>query len=48
MVQDKDASFRKLFGEEFAQAYEVQLRRLKATNRAQGRGSDEPPRPPKE
>jgi len=48
MVQDKDASFRKLFGEEFAQAYEVQLRRLKATNRAQGHGSDEPPRPPKE
>jgi type VI secretion system FHA domain protein len=47
MVQDKDASFRKLFGEEFAQAYEVQLRRLKATTRTPGRG-DAPPRAPKE
>jgi type VI secretion system FHA domain protein len=29
LVQDKDATFRKLFGEEFAEAYEAQLRRLK-------------------
>ena len=48
MVQDKDTSFRKLFGEEFAQAYEVQLRRLKATTRPEGPGHERPPRPPKE
>ncbi|HET6278034.1 MAG TPA: type VI secretion system-associated FHA domain protein TagH [Candidatus Polarisedimenticolia bacterium] len=35
LVQDKDATFRKLFGEEFAEAYEAQLRRLKE---AGGRG----------
>jgi type VI secretion system FHA domain protein len=29
LLQDKDATFRKLFGEEFAAAYEAQLRRLK-------------------
>ena len=29
LVQDKDATFRRLFGEEFAEAYEAQLRRLK-------------------
>ncbi|MNC86284.1 hypothetical protein D3C83_19310 [compost metagenome] len=34
MVRDPEASFRELFGEEFAKAYEEQLRRLKA----QGRG----------
>jgi type VI secretion system FHA domain protein len=40
MVQDKDASFRKLFGEEFAEAYEVQLRRLKAAARSRSQGVD--------
>jgi type VI secretion system FHA domain protein len=30
MVRDADTSFRELFGEEFARAYEEQLRRLKA------------------
>jgi predicted component of type VI protein secretion system len=30
MSKDADASFRKLFGEEFAKAYEEQLARLKA------------------
>jgi len=34
MVRDADTSFRELFGEEFARAYEEQLKRLKA----QGRG----------
>jgi type VI secretion system FHA domain protein len=49
IVQDKDAAFRKLFGEEFAAAYEVQLRRLKAAGRARPHaGAPEPPRPPKE
>jgi predicted component of type VI protein secretion system len=30
MVKDPEASFRSLFGEEFARAYEEQLERLKA------------------
>ena len=30
MVHDADDSFRELFGDDFAQAYEEQLRRLKA------------------
>jgi hypothetical protein len=30
MVKDPEATFRKLFGEEFAKAYEEQLKRLKA------------------
>jgi type VI secretion system FHA domain protein len=34
MVSDADASFRELFGEEFAKAYEEQLERLKAQGRA--------------
>jgi type VI secretion system protein ImpI len=34
MVRDADASFRELFGEEFAKAYEAQLERLKAQNRS--------------
>jgi len=38
MVQDKEAAFRKLFGEEFAEAYEMQLRRLKAAGRPAGSG----------
>jgi type VI secretion system FHA domain protein len=33
MVSDADASFRELFGEEFAKAYEQQLERLKARER---------------
>ncbi|HZM93587.1 MAG TPA: type VI secretion system-associated FHA domain protein TagH [Vicinamibacterales bacterium] len=35
MVSDADASFRDLFGEEFAKAYEQQLERLKARERGQ-------------
>jgi len=30
MVRDPEATFRRLFGEEFVKAYEEQLRRLKA------------------
>jgi len=33
MAKDADASFRTLFGDEFAKAYEAQLERLKALNR---------------
>jgi type VI secretion system FHA domain protein len=35
MVRDPETSFRELFGEEFAKAYEEQLRRLKAQGRAE-------------
>jgi type VI secretion system FHA domain protein len=38
MVRDADTSFRELFGDEFARAYEEQLRRLKAQGR-DGKGS---------
>lgn len=34
MAKDPDASFKQLFGEEFARAYEEQLNRLKAESRA--------------
>jgi type VI secretion system FHA domain protein len=34
MVKDADTSFRHLFGDDFAKAYEEQLARLKAANRA--------------
>jgi type VI secretion system FHA domain protein len=33
MTRDEDATFRELFGDEFAKAYEDQLKRLKAQNR---------------
>jgi type VI secretion system FHA domain protein len=33
VVKDADASFRALFGDEFAKAYEAQLERLKSLNR---------------
>ncbi len=33
MVSDADASFKELFGQEFAKAYEEQLERLKAQGR---------------
>jgi type VI secretion system FHA domain protein len=35
MVKDADSSFRNLFGDEFAKAYEEQLVRLKTLNRAE-------------
>jgi predicted component of type VI protein secretion system len=34
MVKDEDTSFRRLFGEEFAKAYEDQLLRLRAVKPA--------------
>jgi type VI secretion system FHA domain protein len=37
MVKDADTSFRQLFGDEFAKAYEQQLVRLKTVNRADRR-----------
>ena len=37
MVKDADSSFRHLFGDDFAKAYEEQLARLKAANRADRR-----------
>jgi predicted component of type VI protein secretion system len=37
MVKDADSSFRSLFGDEFAKAYEEQLERLKSLNRANRR-----------
>jgi type VI secretion system FHA domain protein len=37
MVKDADSSFRNLFGDEFAKAYEEQLVRLKTLNRAERR-----------
>jgi type VI secretion system FHA domain protein len=42
MARDPEATFRQLFGEEFAKAYEEQLRRLKAERRDRPAG----PRPP--
>ena len=42
MAKDPEATFRRLFGEEFAKAYEEQLRRLKAERR----GRDTGPHPP--
>jgi type VI secretion system FHA domain protein len=37
MVKDADTSFRRLFGDDFAKAYEEQLAKLKALNRAERR-----------
>ncbi|MGH9373570.1 MAG: type VI secretion system-associated FHA domain protein TagH, partial [Vicinamibacterales bacterium] len=42
MAKDPEATFRKLFGEEFARAYEEQLNRLKAENRAREPGANAP------
>jgi type VI secretion system FHA domain protein len=47
MAKDPEVSFRKLFGEEFAKAYEEQLNRLKAESRA--KVTPKPPQqPPKD
>jgi len=35
MIKDADSSFRRLFGDDFAKAYEEQLTRLRAANRAE-------------
>jgi hypothetical protein len=36
MAKDPETTFRKLFGEEFAKAYEDQLNRLKAQSQSEG------------
>ena len=46
IVKDPEASFRRLFGEEFARAYEEQLKQLKAGERSGGRAPSRTPRPP--
>jgi type VI secretion system FHA domain protein len=45
MAKDPEVSFRKLFGEEFAKAYEEQLNRLKADSR---KATPKPSEPPKD
>jgi type VI secretion system FHA domain protein len=42
LLKDTEATFRRLFGEEFTKAYEEQLRRLKAERRARDAGSRPP------
>jgi predicted component of type VI protein secretion system len=42
LVKDPEASFRRLFGEEFARAYEAQLRDLQAQERCAGKPSITP------
>ena len=44
-AKDPEATFRRLFGEEFARAYEDQLRALKSQDRRAG-GGPTPPKPP--
>jgi type VI secretion system FHA domain protein len=46
IVKDPEASFRRLFGEEFARAYEEQLKQLKAGERSGGRAAAKTPRQP--
>lgn len=45
-AKDPEATFRRLFGEEFARAYEDQLRALKSQQGQAGGGSPKPPKPP--
>jgi type VI secretion system FHA domain protein len=45
-AKDPEATFRRLFGEEFARAYEDQLRALKSQQGNAGGGSSKPPKPP--
>ena len=42
IVKDPEASFRRLFGEEFARAYEEQLKQLKAQERGAGSKNRKP------
>ena len=46
IVKDPEASFRRLFGEEFARAYEEQLKQLKTNERGAERASPRTPRLP--
>jgi type VI secretion system FHA domain protein len=43
IVKDPEATFRRLFGEEFARAYEEQVKELKARERTGARASPKPP-----
>jgi type VI secretion system FHA domain protein len=45
IVKDPEASFRRLFGEEFARAYEEQLQQLKTGERSVGTSSKTPRKP---
>lgn len=45
MLKDKEANFLKLFGEEFARAYEEQLKRLKIEGRTRSDRNEKPPPP---
>ena len=45
-AKDPEATFRRLFGEEFARAYEDQLRALKARQGPSGAGGSAAPKPP--
>jgi type VI secretion system FHA domain protein len=44
--KDPEAAFGRLFGEEFARAYEEQFRELRAQRRARAAEQSKPPRPP--
>ena len=46
IVKDPEASFRRLFGDEFARAYEDQLKQLKAQESSAGRASSRTPKQP--
>ena len=46
IVKDPEASFRQLFGEEFARAYEDQLTQLRAQERGPGAAPARTPKPP--
>jgi type VI secretion system FHA domain protein len=45
-AKDPEATFRRLFGEEFARAYEDQLKALKARQSSPGAGGSSAPKPP--
>jgi type VI secretion system FHA domain protein len=46
MTKDPEAAFARLFGEEFARAYEEQFRELRAQRRARAAEPSKDPRPP--
>ena len=46
IIKDPEASFRRLFGDEFARAYEDQLKQLKAQESSAGRASSRTPKQP--
>jgi hypothetical protein len=46
MKKDPEVTFTRLFGEEFARAYEEQFRELRAQRRARAADQPKDPRPP--